>query len=189
VTTDSRRRSREPAGALVERMRAELAGFTSPHLLTHCSRLLDRIVAIGARWRRRAPVVAAPPTDGEPSVWLVDGYNVLHAGVLRGRDRARWWTEPRRRELLERVSGFDAEAEVWVVFDGPGDSNAALDPHGTHCVFAKSADAWLIERVRSAEDPAAIAVVTSDRQVAGRARGRGARVVSPRDFLSRCARQ
>ncbi len=130
---------------------------------------------------------ASPMTCREPTIWLVDGYNVIHAAVLGGKDRSQWWTGSRRRELLERASGFDADAEVWIVFDGPDDSGATAGSSGPHCVFADSADDWLVDRVRRAEDPAAIAVVTADRQVAGRARGRGARVVSPKDFLARCS--
>ncbi len=130
---------------------------------------------------------ASPMTSREPTIWLVDGYNVLHAAVLGGKDRSEWWTGSRRRELLERASAFDADAEVWIVFDGPDDSAATAGSSGPHCVFADSADDWLVDRVRRAEDPAEIAVVTADRQVAGRARGRGARVVSPKDFLARCA--
>lgn len=157
-------------------------------------------VAVGLGWavaeaelRERdevcAPIVysALPMTCREPTIWLVDGYNVLHAAVLGGKDRSQWWTESRRRELLERASGFDAAAEIWIVFDGPDDSGSAAASAGPHCVFADSADDWLVDRVRRAEDPTEIAVVTADRQVAGRARGRGARVVSPRDFLARCA--
>ena len=156
-------------------------------------------VAVGLAWaaaesglRQRdevcAPIAyaASPMACGEPTIWLVDGYNVLHAAVLGGKDRSQWWTGSRRRELLERVSGFDADAEVWIVFDGPDDSGGADEPHGPHCVFAASADDWLVDRVRRAEDPSEIAVVTADRKVAGRARGRGARIVSPRDFLARC---
>ncbi len=130
---------------------------------------------------------ASPMTCREPTIWLVDGYNVIHAAVLGGKDRSQWWTGSRRRELLERASGFDVDAEVWIVFDGPDDSGATAGSSGPHCVFADSADDWLVDRVRRAEDPAEIAVVTADRQVAGRARGRGARVVSPKDFLARCA--
>jgi len=155
-------------------------------------------VAVGLAWaaaesglRQRdevcAPIAyaASSMACGEPTIWLVDGYNVLHAAVLGGKDRSEWWTGSRRRELLERVSGFDAE--VWIVFDGPDDSGTEAELPGPRCVFAASADDWLVDRVRSAEDPAAIAVVTADRQVAGRARGRGARIVSPKDFLARCA--
>ena len=135
-----------------------------------------------------APIAYAssPMACGEAKIWLVDGYNVLHAAVLVGRDRSQWWTESRRRELIERVSRFDADVEIWVVFDGADDSGAAAVPPGLHCVFAASADDWLVDRVRRAEDPTEIAVVTADRQVAGRARGRGAQIVSPKDFIARC---
>jgi predicted RNA-binding protein with PIN domain len=156
-------------------------------------------VAVGLTWaaaevglRQRdevcAPIAyaASPMTSCETRIWLVDGYNVLHAGVLGGRDRSEWWTASRRRELLERVSGFAADAEIWIVFDGPDDPGAAAETPGPHCVFAASADDWLVDRVGRAEDPAEIAVVTADRKVAGRARGRGARVVSPKEFLARC---
>ena len=143
---------------------------------------------LGRRDESVPPVYATPPMACcEASIWLVDGYNVLHAGLLGGRDRSRWWTEPRRRELLDRVAGFDAEAELWIVFDGRGDPEEPSDRPGPRCVFATSADDWLIQRVRRADDPSRIAVVTSDRQVAGRARSRGAQIVSPMDFLSRCA--
>ncbi len=94
-------------------------------------------VAVGLVWaaaesglRQRdevcAPIAYAPSsmTCREARIWLVDGYNVLHAAVLGGRDRSQWWTGSRRRELLERVSGFDVDAEVWIVFDGPDDSGA-----------------------------------------------------------------
>jgi len=133
-----------------------------------------------------AVYATSPMACCEPSIWLVDGYNVLHAGVLGGRDRSQWWTEPRRRELLDRVAGFDAEAELWIVFDGPEDPEQPSGEPGPRCVFATSADDWLIQRVRRADDPSRIVVVTSDRQVAGRAQSRGAQVVSPMEFLSRC---
>ena len=50
------------------------------------------------------PMEATPPA---PSLWLVDGFNVLHAGVLHGRDRAQWWTEPRREQLVALAERFD----------------------------------------------------------------------------------
>jgi len=127
--------------------------------------------------------------DTPPTTWLVDGFNVLHAGILVGRDRREWWTEPRRRQLLDRVRHFDDPgAELWVVFDGRREPEARDDDDadGPREVFADSADDWLLARVRSAADPARIAVVTADRAVADRARHRGALVVSPRAFLDRC---
>lgn len=140
-----------------------------------------------------APVAEDPKNlPNVPSTWLIDGFNVLHVGLLGGRDRSEWWTADRRAELLARVAHFDdAGAELWVVFDGPRPEVA--DPAGADSggerlrqVFAASADAWLVERVGAAEDPGRIAVVTADRQVAGRVRHRGAQVRSPRDFLARC---
>ncbi len=131
----------------------------------------------------------------DPQLWLLDGYNVLHAGILGGRDRSQWWTESRRRELLERAARFDARAEVWIVFDGSedpvdasdrGDSSDPGPETGPRCVFAPSADDWLVEQVRRADRPERITVVTADRRVAGRVQGRGAQVVSPGAFLARC---
>jgi predicted RNA-binding protein with PIN domain len=124
-----------------------------------------------------------------PRVWLVDGFNALHVAVLRGRERAGWGTREGREQLLARVRGFDdRSAEIWVVFDGPHPANeaeagAALG--GPRIAFAHSADAWLLQRVRESR-AGEVAVVTADRPLAARARARGARVVSPRDFLARC---
>jgi predicted RNA-binding protein with PIN domain len=141
---------------------------------------------------------AGTPTPYAPSgmeeatrpvpVWLVDGYNVLCAGLLGGHDRSDWWSEARREELLAVLAGFDgldeADAEVWVVFDGAREPSRTSQRQGrVREVFAPSADEWLVEQVRA---HAEVAVVTADRKLAGRARHRGARVVSPREFLRRC---
>ena len=133
------------------------------------------------------PVVENP--QDTPSIWLLDGFNVLHAGPLGGRDRSEWWTEPRRAELLELAGRFDdPSAEIWVVFDGPraaceGDAGGGSGPRR---VFAPSADEWLLARVRAADSPGRIGVVTADRKVTERARHHGAQVFSPREFLERC---
>jgi hypothetical protein len=159
--------------------------------------VLAAFIAFGFGW---AEFVARAPVDGspypaqmvddarsEPTIWLLDGFNVLHAGPLGGRDRSEWWTAPRRDELLEIAARFDdRSAEVWVVFDGPREAEPPDGSRGPHPVFAPSADAWLLERVRAADDPGRIAIVTADRKVADRARHRGARVYSPHDFLARC---
>ena len=143
--------------------------------------------AAAARLEARAAYT--PPASGAGDVrWLVDGFNVLHAGVLRGNDRQGWWREEMRARLLARVASFDdVAAELWVVFDGRGPlGEAELRSERPRVVFAPSADEWLLAEVRAAEDPAALVVVTADRQLADRARHKGARVVSPRAFLARC---
>ena len=128
--------------------------------------------------------------DPRPRRWLVDGFNVLHTGILKGRDRGGWWREPSRQQLLERAASFEGfeseEAEVWIVFDGPHTPGGSDQGARIHVVFAESADEWLLREVREAEDPAHLAVVTADRRLAERARQRGARVVAPTAFLARC---
>src|SRR3989337_453649 len=43
-----------------------------------------------------AGAVSDPAT---PAVWLVDGFNVLCAGVLRGRERSALWSEANRPQI------------------------------------------------------------------------------------------
>ncbi len=139
----------------------------------------------GAPGQPYLPAVA-PEEHGQPSVWLVDGYNVLCAGVLGVKDRERWWSAANRGQLLELAERFDAlEAELWVVFDGDR-SPAAPGPGRVQVVFAAPADDWLLSEVGARADAAEVAVVTADRQLAERARQRGARVVAPREFVRRC---
>ncbi len=127
-----------------------------------------------------------------PRCWLVDGYNVLHAVLLGERGRGgSWWSEALRNGLLARAGQLaDPGAEVWVVFDGarPDAGSEAAAGARVRQVFAPSADDWLVARVRQAPRPEELAVVTADRKLADRARQRGARVVSPGEFLARCGR-
>ncbi len=136
---------------------------------------------------------SAPPSDAgtEPEIWLVDGFNVLHAGVLRGRDRALWWTAAVQLRVVARAARFEPpDAQVLVVFDAAGPASERCVPgpdlSRVRVVFAPSADDWLVREVRRAEAPERLAVVTGDRQVGGRVRHAGGRIVSPRAFLARC---
>lgn len=129
-----------------------------------------------------------PPEEVSPETWLVDGFNVLHASLLGGRDREEWWTETHREEVLSLARSLTGSGgEIWVVFDGqrPGAEESA-EASGVRQVFAPSADEWLLRRVRESPAPGRVAVVTSDRRLASRARHRGALVVSPAEFLARC---
>ena len=159
--------------------------------------VVSGFASFGFAWagleRRDAADADYPPPSLEapspsPTLWLIDGFNVLHAGVLRGRDRAEWWTEPRREQLVALAERFDdAEAQIWIVFDGSGPEDPGHAPASrVRRFFAPSADDWLIEQVKASPEPDCLAVVTADRAVAGRARHRGAQVVSPRAFLARC---
>ncbi len=122
-------------------------------------------------------------------IWLVDGFNVVQVALLRGRERAGWWRESRRRELVARANAFDdPHTRIWLVWDGgqPGPEGASDET--VREIFAPSADSWLLARLREAREPGPIRVVTADRRLAARARHRGATVVSPHEFLARCTR-
>jgi len=123
------------------------------------------------------------PDSPTPRLWLVDGYNAIGVGLLAGRSREAWWTSDHRRELLARAAGFQGEAdEIWVVFDGPRPAGGPQSGRVRE-IFAADADAWLLEHAREGA-----ALVTADRRLAERAKRRGARVVSPGEFLERCER-
>lgn len=122
----------------------------------------------------------------EPELWLVDGYNVVQVALLSGRDRDSWWQASRRDELMAHAARLAASgARVEVVFDG---DQPVPEPEGRAArqVFAESADAWLVARVRAEVTPQRVVVVTADRRLAGRLRHHGARVVGPGEFLRRC---
>jgi hypothetical protein len=163
----------------------------------------------GAPDRGAAPVNPAP---ANPSIWLIDGYNVLHTVLLGGQPRENidWWGEKGRDLLCNRVLAFDgmapkpdaapgppevldpgmpapepAPGSIWIVFDGKRPSPDSGDSN-PRIVFAPSADQWIVARVRKAENPQAFAVVSADHQVGGRCRHAGAQVVAPRDFIARC---
>jgi hypothetical protein len=129
-----------------------------------------------------------PVTESEPpAIWLIDGFNVLHAGVLKGRERGDWWRAASRAQLLELAGSFDdPDAELWIVFDGPRSAPALPESSRLRVVFAPSADEWLLRHLRSAPDPSRLGVVTGDRRLAIRSRRRGARVIRPSEFIDRC---
>jgi len=122
--------------------------------------------------------------------------------MLPREDRGRWWTRQHRDRLTQRAARLEASArEIWVAFDGedegertpdPSESNPAAPPERgaettrVRIFFARSADAWILERVRQAAHPHEVVVVTADRKVADKARHRGAQIVSPRAFLDHC---
>jgi YacP-like NYN domain len=128
-----------------------------------------------------------PPTRPRPSLWLVDGFNLLHAAVLRSGDsRKDWWKGPNRERVLELARGFDdRDAELVIVFDGTEAPTDASDA-GPRVVFAAPADDWLLATVKAEPNPQRVAVVTADRRLADRLRDRGAQVVSPSAFAARC---
>ena len=106
----------------------------------------------------------------ERSLYLFDGYNLLHAAGFA-----------RRQELVDRLADYVAFKGVRgiVVFDGMGDEAAygALEVR-----FAPSAD-QLIERLAAeSRESERVCVVSSDRAIHGAA-GRDVTKLSSRQFL------
>ncbi len=121
-----------------------------------------------------------------PALWLVDGFNVLNVAVLQGAERADFWGPGARARLLALVERFPGAPGVIVVFDGARPAESGREGAGPHSVFAPDADAWLLGALRAHGDPGRVAVVTADRRLAARARHRGARIVSPGEFVAAC---
>lgn len=147
--------------------------------------------------------------DGEARVgelWLVDGFNLLHACILRGRDRNEFWRPERKLEVISFVEGFGEANEVHVVFDGvdPGDSCGEPSPsllpgtcgqpvaagrHRCQVHHAPDADRAIIELCRQHRLQRQVSVVTADRSLQDRCRALGARPVRPWDFAAMLAQR
>ena len=117
--------------------------------------------------RRRGARMAA--------MWLVDGNNVMGS-------RADGWWRDRDGAMQRLVDALDDLAaatgdEVAVVFDG---RERDLQAVRVEVAFAPHADDAIAARAR-----AGTTVVTSDRELAGRSRAKGAAVVGAGSFLRR----
>jgi predicted RNA-binding protein with PIN domain len=124
---------------------------------------------------------------------LIDAYNVMFAhpkiGPLVRRDN-----ESARGEFLALVATNrpDGASHIYVVFDAhrsaaptteTGRTTEAYD-RGLHVVYAtETADTWIQNRVRQAADPAAIAVVTSDREILATVTAHKATILRVSEFL------
>ena len=106
----------------------------------------------------------------EPTLYLFDGYNLLHAGPFGD-----------RRELIDTLASFVAlrGARGVAVFDGAGD-DADLGPLAVR--FASDADALLERLAAEHREREHVVLVSSDRTVRGTA-GRDVEHVSSRTFF------
>ena len=127
------------------------------------------------------------------SLLIIDGFNVLHAGILTGRDRANWWRAEIQRRLVARVEQFSQTqaAELWIVFDRRSDRHSEKgdvdsDDPRIHVFYAPSADDWIVSKVEAWSSQRTIAVVTADRLLRERVRLAGGMLSSPMQFLATC---
>jgi predicted RNA-binding protein with PIN domain len=122
-------------------------------------------------------------------ILIIDGFNVLHAVVLVGRDRAGWWQPAAQRRLVERVEQLTLSyPAMWIVFDRrPSPSEVPEDVTSNdsriRIVYAPSADDWIVHEVERLAPQHAITVVTADRPLRDRVRQVGGIVLSPSAVL------
>jgi len=118
--------------------------------------------------------------------YLIDGNNLLGAG----RDR-RLGIPTDERELVRKVAAFAGKRRglITIVFDGPPRSGARPTAPRIRVLYSqkRSADAVIVDAVRSSRAPRDIIVVTSDRDLRSRVRAASGRVMGCRDFAAALA--
>lgn len=135
-------------------------------------------------------------------LWLIDGYNLMHAaGAAGARDSNQEAFRRRRRGFLNRLShalGAQRAGETVIVFDAsspPADFPLETTYKGLNLIFAlgdESADARIESLIAAHSAPRRLTVVSSDRRVRRAATRRKARVLKSEEFLDlldRLARQ
>ncbi len=113
--------------------------------------------------------------------WLVDGYNVLHACILHGRERTEWWRPAAQAQVLFWVDDFAGDNSVVVVFDSKsGAERVDASRARAEVRFASHADD---ELVRMAELAGGLGcVVSADRALGDRCAAVGCAWMRPWTF-------
>jgi predicted RNA-binding protein with PIN domain len=123
--------------------------------------------------------------------WLIDGYNVMHAGGRLGPKLGREGFRRARRGFLDELAqalGPSVAADTSVVFDAsvpPGDFAPTSIYRGLAVLFAlgdESADARIELMIGEHSNPKTLTVVSSDNRIRLAATRRRARSVSAEKF-------
>ncbi|HKI20592.1 MAG TPA: NYN domain-containing protein [Isosphaeraceae bacterium] len=126
--------------------------------------------------------------------WLIDGYNVMHAGGRLGPKLGREGFRRARRRFLNELAATlpPEEAEqTTVVFDAsapPGDFKVDERFRGLHVLFAlgdENADARIEQLIAAHSTPRTLSVVSSDRRIRQAAQRRRATVLTAEDYWNR----
>jgi predicted RNA-binding protein with PIN domain len=126
--------------------------------------------------------------------WLVDGYNMMHAGGLADPRLGREGFRRARRRFLDEISGaFGPEnaREMTVVFDAnvpPADFPLSTRYNGIAIVFAlgdENADARIEQLIAQHPNPKALTVVSSDNRIRLAAVRRRAKAMKAEEFWVR----
>ena len=116
--------------------------------------------------------------------YLIDGHNLIARMPGLSLD------DPHdEAKLVERLKSFMGRQgkRCTVVFDSglPGGLSRDLSTHSVQAVFAHSsttADAIILERIRTARNPSDVIVVSADQEIVEAAQRRRMRVISPDEF-------
>ena len=128
------------------------------------------------------PAILAGEAMTEP-LWLIDGFNLLHACILRGRDRSNWWCQVNQREVAHWVEPLAKSQEVWLVFDAREPQEAPWTEVSSASVhFAPDADEFIVRQAEAHAGERPVHVVTADRSLRDRARRYGVHPIRPWEF-------
>jgi predicted RNA-binding protein with PIN domain len=123
--------------------------------------------------------------------WLIDGYNVMHAGGRLGAKLSREGFRRARRRFLDEISaalGPDRAQQATVVFDAsvhPGDFALDGTYRGMGILFAlgdENADARIEEIISGHANARTLTVVSTDRRIRQAAARRRAKVLTADQF-------
>jgi uncharacterized protein len=133
-----------------------------------------------------------PLADGRLVMrWLIDGYNVMHAGGRLGPKLGREGFRRARRRFLDDLAAALVHGTVehtTVVFDAtlpPGDFPLQSSYRGIQVVFAlgdESADARMEQLITDHSNPKALTVISSDRRIRQAAAHRRSPSLSAEEF-------
>jgi len=118
--------------------------------------------------------------------YLVDGYNLAH-WLVRDDDLRPEQLRARLLAALKPKVPRNA-SEVVIYWDVRNRGPDVMERESlSWCTlrFVSSADDAIVDAVYDAENPRDVTVVSRDREVAGKSRQLGARVLSPAEFLGR----
>jgi uncharacterized protein len=123
--------------------------------------------------------------------WLIDGYNVMHAGGRLGAKLGRDGFKRARRRFLDELSaalGPHVAGRTTVVFDAsvhPGDFKLDASYRGLDVLFAlgdENADARIEQLIAGHSNPKTLTVVSSDRRIRQAAARRRTRCLTAEQY-------
>jgi predicted RNA-binding protein with PIN domain len=130
--------------------------------------------------------VTLPAEEFTPHIklWVIDGFNLLHACILKGRDRRNWWGAEAQSKVVRWLDDFDTPAELCVVFDAGSERSERCSwaREGAELRYAAHADDAIVDIVRDARSASQICVVSADRALRDRCRIFGCQLLRPWEF-------